>query len=44
MANVLELSHLRTEFHLRKANVGAVDDISFTVAPGECVGLVGESG
>ncbi len=44
MANVLEVSHLRTEFHLRKANVGAVDDISFTVAPGECVGLVGESG
>ncbi len=44
MANVLEVSKLRTEFHLRKANVGAVDDISFTVAPGECVGLVGESG
>ena len=44
MENVLEISHLRTEFHLRKANVGAVDDISFYVAPGECVGLVGESG
>jgi oligopeptide/dipeptide ABC transporter ATP-binding protein len=44
VANVLEVSHLRTEFHLRKANVGAVDDISFTVGEGECVGLVGESG
>ncbi|MHB1987514.1 MAG: ABC transporter ATP-binding protein [Acidimicrobiales bacterium] len=44
MANILEVSQLRTEFHLRKANVGAVDGISFTVAPGECVGLVGESG
>jgi peptide/nickel transport system ATP-binding protein len=44
LANVLEISDLRTEFHLRKANVGAVDGISFSVAPGECVGLVGESG
>ncbi len=44
MANVLEVEHLRTEFHLRKANVGAVDDISFSVGRGECVGLVGESG
>ncbi len=44
MAKVLEVSDLRTEFHLRKANVGAVDGISFSVGPGECVGLVGESG
>ncbi|MGH9299347.1 MAG: ABC transporter ATP-binding protein, partial [Acidimicrobiales bacterium] len=44
VANVLEVEHLRTEFHLRSANVGAVDDVSFTVGAGECVGLVGESG
>jgi oligopeptide/dipeptide ABC transporter ATP-binding protein len=44
MANVLEVVDLRTEFHLRTANVGAVDDISFTVGEGECLGLVGESG
>ncbi|MHB8243980.1 MAG: ABC transporter ATP-binding protein [Acidimicrobiales bacterium] len=44
MANVLEVEHLRTEFHLRSANVAAVDDVSFTVAEGECVGIVGESG
>jgi peptide/nickel transport system ATP-binding protein len=44
LPNVLEISNLQTEFHLRKANVGAVDRISFTVAAGECVGLVGESG
>jgi peptide/nickel transport system ATP-binding protein len=44
LPNVLEVSNLRTEFHLRKATVGAVDGISFSVAPGECVGLVGESG
>ncbi len=44
MANVLEVVDLRTEFHLRSANVGAVDGVSFTVGEGECVGLVGESG
>ena len=44
MANVLEVEDLRTEFHLRTANVGAVDGVSFTVAQGECVGIVGESG
>ncbi len=44
MANVLEVEQLRTEFHLRSANVAAVDDVSFTVAEGECVGIVGESG
>ncbi len=44
MANVLEVDDLCTEFHLRSANVGAVDGVSFQVAEGECVGLVGESG
>ncbi len=44
MANVLEVEGLRTEFHLRDANVKAVDGVSFSVGEGECVGLVGESG
>ncbi|MGD0285005.1 MAG: ABC transporter ATP-binding protein [Acidimicrobiales bacterium] len=44
MANVLEVVDLHTEFHLRTANVRAVDNVSFSVAEGECVGLVGESG
>ncbi|HTW99627.1 MAG TPA: ABC transporter ATP-binding protein, partial [Acidimicrobiales bacterium] len=44
MANVLEVRDLRTEFHLRDANVQAVDGVSFSVGEGECVGLVGESG
>jgi oligopeptide/dipeptide ABC transporter ATP-binding protein len=44
VANVLEVENLRTEFHLRTANVGAVDGVSFTVAEGESVGIVGESG
>lgn len=42
--NVLEVDHLRTEFHLRDATVRAVDDVSFVVSEGECVGIVGESG
>jgi oligopeptide/dipeptide ABC transporter ATP-binding protein len=44
VANVLEVDDLRTEFHLRTANVGAVDGVSFHVGEGECVGIVGESG
>ena len=42
-APVLEVEDLHTEFHLRTANVKAVDGVSFHVNPGECVGLVGES-
>ena len=41
---LLEVENLQTEFHLRSANVKAVDGVSFSVAEGECVGLVGESG
>jgi oligopeptide/dipeptide ABC transporter ATP-binding protein len=41
---VLEIENLRTEFRLRNSTVVAVDDVSFHVDEGECVGLVGESG
>ena len=41
---VLEVERLRAEFHLRTATVTAVDDVSFTIGAGECLGLVGESG
>jgi oligopeptide/dipeptide ABC transporter ATP-binding protein len=41
---VLEVDGLRTEFHLKSANVVAVDDVTFHVDEGECVGVVGESG
>ncbi|HEV2360271.1 MAG TPA: ABC transporter ATP-binding protein, partial [Acidimicrobiales bacterium] len=44
MDSVLEVEDLRTEFHLRTSTVGAVDGVTFSVRPGECVGLVGESG
>ena len=44
MTPVLEVEGLRTEFRLKNANVVAVDDVSFHVDGGECVGVVGESG
>jgi oligopeptide/dipeptide ABC transporter ATP-binding protein len=44
MTAVLEVEGLRTEFHLRRSNVVAVEDVTFHVDEGECVGVVGESG
>ncbi len=51
---LLEVEHVSKSFSLRKggmfrpanavASVIAVDDVSFTVRRGECLGLVGESG
>jgi peptide/nickel transport system ATP-binding protein len=41
---VLEIKDLRTQIQLRTRVVKAVDGISFTIEPGETVGLVGESG
>lgn len=42
--NVLEVKHLRVEFPTRKGLLVAVDDVSFEIAQGEILGLVGESG
>ncbi len=44
MRHLLEISGLKTEFPTRAGLVRAVDDVSFSVAEGEFVGLVGESG
>jgi peptide/nickel transport system ATP-binding protein len=44
MTDVLGVQNLRTEFRMRHSSVVAVDDISFSVGQGECVGIVGESG
>ena len=41
---LLEVKHLRVEFPSRRGALLALDDISFSIAPGEVLGVVGESG
>src|ERR1051325_6372742 len=41
---LLEVEHLRIEVPTRRGVQTAVDDISFTIASGEVLGVVGESG
>jgi peptide/nickel transport system ATP-binding protein len=43
-APLLEVHNLRIEFPTRRGALVAVDDISFSIAPGEVLGVVGESG
>jgi peptide/nickel transport system ATP-binding protein len=43
-APLLEVRHLRVEFPTRRGTLLALDDISFDIAPGEVLGVVGESG
>jgi len=44
MTELLEVQNLRTEFATDDGPVTSVDNVSFSVRPGETVGLVGESG
>ena len=41
---LLQVESLRTEFRSGGSTVAAVDGVSFTLAPGETLGIVGESG
>jgi len=41
---LLEVKNLRVEFPSRHGTVLALDDISFSIQPGEILGVVGESG
>jgi oligopeptide/dipeptide ABC transporter ATP-binding protein len=42
--NLLEVNNLKTYFFTRSGVVKAVNDVSFTMKPGETLGVVGESG
>ena len=41
---LLDVKHLKTNFHTQAGIVQAVRDVSFYVNEEECVGIVGESG
>ncbi|HVL57591.1 MAG TPA: ABC transporter ATP-binding protein [Burkholderiaceae bacterium] len=41
---LLEVRNLRVEFPTRRAVLTAIDDVSMSIAPGEVLGVVGESG
>jgi oligopeptide/dipeptide ABC transporter ATP-binding protein len=43
-ANLLSVRGLTLRFHTKRGVVKALDEVSFDVAPGECVGIVGETG
>jgi peptide/nickel transport system ATP-binding protein len=42
--DLLRVEHLSIEFKTDKGRLRAVDDISYSIAPGKTLGLVGESG
>jgi peptide/nickel transport system ATP-binding protein len=44
MSSLLSVKNLKVQFTTRNTFATAVDDFSLEIAPGECVGLVGESG
>lgn len=43
-SSLIEVKHLRKEYSVQRKKLIAIQDISFTIAQGETLGLVGESG
>ena len=41
---ILEVKNLKVQFPTRRGTLTAVDDVSLAIAPGEVLGMVGESG
>ena len=44
MSAVLKVENLNVTLTYRKASKKLVEDVSFEVHPGECLGILGESG
>jgi peptide/nickel transport system ATP-binding protein len=44
VSTLLEITDLHTQINLSRSVVHALDGVSLSVAPGECLGIVGESG
>ncbi|MGO4835691.1 ATP-binding cassette domain-containing protein, partial [Rhizobiaceae sp. 2RAB30] len=44
MTPTLSVQNLRVEIPTRRGVLVAIDDLSFDIAPGEVLGVVGESG
>jgi ABC-type oligopeptide transport system ATPase subunit len=44
VTSLLEVRHLTTRFHTQERTVHAANDVSFQLAEGETLGIVGESG
>ena len=44
MTALLDVQHLTVEFPTRRGTLRALDDVSFSIASGEVLGVVGESG
>ena len=44
MSAILKVENLNVKLHHRRASKKLVEDVSFEVRPGECLGILGESG